>query len=163
MQVIFEKGRIHWIQSLKMGSTEKIEAISTWPISERVRDLRSFIGICSYYRRFVRGFAEVAAPLHAIIGKYARFEWSEECQIAFEKLEEAFTTFLILAMPSDKGRYIPAMDESETLIGAVLSQVQNGEERVIAYASRTYNKSERNYCTTRNDLLAVVYFIRQFK
>ena len=106
------------------------------PVSEYARDLRSFIGLCSYYRRFVRGFAEVAAPLHALTSKYALFEWS-----------------------TDDGRYILDMDASETSIGAVLSQVQNGEERVIAYASRTYNKAERNYCTTRKELLAVIYFI----
>ena len=66
-------------------------------------------------------------------------------------------------MSSDEGRYVPDTDASETSIGAVLSQVQNGEDRVIAYASRTYSKAERNYCTTRKKLLAVVYFIRQFK
>ena len=142
---------------------EKIEAVATWPIPECVRDVQSFIGICSYYRRFVRGFAEVAAPLHALAGKYAPFEWSEECQLAFEKLKEALTTSPILAMPSDEGRYILDTDASETLFDAVLSQVQNAETRVIAYASRTYNKAERNYCTTRKELLAVVLFIRQFK
>ena len=58
---------------------EKIEAVATWPVPECEPDLRSFIGLCSYYRRFVRRFAEVAAPLHALTGKYAQFEWSEEC------------------------------------------------------------------------------------
>ena len=142
---------------------EKIEAVATWPVPECVRDLRSFIGLCSYYRRFVRGFAEVAAPLHALTGKYAQFEGSEECQLEFEKLNEALPTSPILGMPSDEGRYILDTDASETSIGAGLSHVQNGEERVTAYASRKYNKAERNYCTTRNELLALVYFIRQFK
>ena len=67
----------------------------------------------------------------------------------------------ILAMPLDEGRYILDTDASEASIGAVLSQVQNEEERAIAYASRTYNKSERNYCTTMKELRAVAYFIRQ--
>ena len=66
-------------------------------------------------------------------------------------------------MPSDEGRYILDTDASETSIGAVLAQVQNGEEMIIAYASHTYNKSERNYCTTMKELRAVVYFIRQLK
>ena len=66
-------------------------------------------------------------------------------------------------MSSDEGRYISDTDARENSVGVVISQVQNGEERVIAYASRTYDKAERNYCTTRNKLLAVVYFIRQFK
>ena len=62
---------------------EKIEAVATCLVSECVRDLRSYIGLCSYYRRFVKGFAEVAARLHDLTGKYALFEWSEECQVAF--------------------------------------------------------------------------------
>ena len=105
----------------------------------------------------------MAAPLHSLTGKYAWFEWSEECQFAFEILKEALTTSLILAKPSDEGRYIVDTDASETSIEAVLSQFEIGEEMVIAYASRTYNKSDRNYCTTRKKHLAVIYFIRQFK
>ena len=73
----------------------------------------------------------MAALLHALTGKYARFEWSEECQLAFKKLKEALTTSLILPMPADDGRYILDTDASETSIGAVLPQVQDGEERVI--------------------------------
>ena len=119
---------------------EKIEAVATWPVPECVRDFRSFIGLCSYYRGFVRGFAEVTAPRHALTGKYARFEWSKECHFAFEKFKEALTTSPILAMPADEGRYVLDTDASETSIEAVLSQVQNGEERVTVYASRTYNK-----------------------
>ena len=91
----------------------------------------------------------MAAPLRALTGKFARFEWSQECQRAFEKLKAALTTSNILAMSSDEGRYILYTDASDTSLGDVLSQVQNGEQRVIAYASRTYNKAEWNYCTTR--------------
>ena len=105
----------------------------------------------------------MAAPLHALTGKYARCEWTEECQFAFEKLKEALTPSPIITMPSDEGRYILDTDPSETSIGAIHLQFQNGEDRVIAYSSRTYNKSERNYCTTRKELHAVIYFIRQFK
>ena len=105
----------------------------------------------------------MAAPLYALTGKYTRFVSSEECQLAFEKLKENLTTSSILAITSDDGRYILDTDASETSIGAVLSQVQNGEDWVIAYASRTYNKAGRNYYTTRNELLAGVYFIRQIK
>ena len=105
----------------------------------------------------------MAAPLHALTGKYAWCEWSEECQLAFEKLKESLTTSSILAMPSDEGRYILDTDASESSTGAVLSQVQIGEERVTAYARRTYNKAERIYCTTWKELPAVVYFIKQFK
>ena len=166
MQAIPEKSWISWdivSEDAIETDTEKVEAVAAWPAPECVRDLRSLIGLRSYYRRFVKGFAEIAAPLHALTGKYAQFEWSEECQTAFEKLNGALTTSPVLAIPSDIGRYILYTDVNESSIGAVLSQRQHGEERAIAYADRMYNKAERNYCTTRKELFAVVYFLRQFK
>ena len=66
-------------------------------------------------------------------------------------------------MPTDLDKYILDTDASDTAIGAVLSQIQGGEERLIAYASRTYSRAEKNYCTTRKELLAVVYFTKHFK
>ena len=72
-------------------------------------------------------------------------------------------SFPILAMPTDKEMYVLDTDVSNHSIGAVLSQIQPGEERVIAYGSRTYGKAEINYCMTRKELLAVVYFMKLFK
>ena len=110
------------------------------------------------------GFAEVAASLHALTGKYARFEWSEEHQHAFKMLNEALMMSPVLAMPLNEGWYILDTDVSETSIGAFHSQVPNGEERIeLAYARHTYNKAEWNYCTTRKEFFAVVYYLRQFK
>ena len=65
----------------KEADPEKVEAVATWPVLECVHDLRSFIGLCSYYRHFVKGFAKIAALLHALTGKSARFQWSQKCQI----------------------------------------------------------------------------------
>ena len=141
----------------------KIDAVTSWSIPKSVRDVRSFLRLCSYYRRFVQDFAEIAAPLHELAGKYAKFTWTEKCQHAFDQLKTAQSTSPILAMPTYDDVYILDTDASEQSIGAVLSQVQQQEERVIAYASRTYNNAERNYCTTRKELLAVGYFMRQFK
>ena len=81
---------------------EKIEDVATWPVPESVRDNRSSLALCSYYRRFFKGLAEVTAPQHALTGKYSQVEWSEECQVAVEKLKEAPTTSPILAMPFDE-------------------------------------------------------------
>ena len=90
------------------------------------------------------------------------YQWSPDCQVAFECLKQALITSPILAMPTDADRYVLNTDASNHSIGAVLSQIQAGEGRVIAYGSRTY-KAEVNYCTTRKELLAVVYFVKQFK
>ena len=141
----------------------KIQAVQDWPVPTNITEVRSFIGLCSYCRRFVQDFARVAEPLHKLTGKRARFEWDDTCQGAFEELKYRLISSPILAMPQDEGEYRLDTDASNDAIGAVLSQVQHGQERVIAYASRLLNKAERNYCVTRRELLAVVYFVKQFR
>jgi hypothetical protein len=142
---------------------EKVVQVATWPTPKNVTELRSFIGLVSYYRKFCKNFSSVAAPLHAMTGKNARFNWTKECDKAFQDLKARLISSPILAMPADKGEYCLDTDASNLSIGAVLSQVQNGEERVIAYASRTLNAAERNYCVTRKELLAVVFYAKQFR
>jgi hypothetical protein len=143
--------------------TEKVEQVSAWPRPKDVTEVRSFVGLVSYYRRFIKDFATVAAPLHALTAKNARFHWKEECEAAFEELKLRLVTSPVLAMPADEGEYRLDTDASNLAIGAVLSQVQDGEERVIAYASRMLSTPERNYCVTRKELLAVVHFTKQFR
>ena len=142
---------------------EKVEAVQDWLVPCNVTEVRGFIGLCSYYRRFVKNFAEIADPLHALTGKRASFHWDDRCQDAFEELKIRLTTTPILAMPRDDGEYRLDTDASGEAIGAVLSQVQDGEEKVVAFASRLLSHSERNYCVTRRELLAVVYFIKHFR
>ena len=128
-----------------------------------VKEVRSFLGLASYYRRFVRGFAEVAAPLHALTEKAREFKWTEACEGAFEELKSRLMTAPVLSYPLPGCDYILDTDASGDGIGAVLSQVQHGEERVIAYASRKLSRAERNYCVTRRELLAVVVYLKQFR
>ena len=112
---------------------EKVEAaVVTWPERQSIHYVRSFLGHCSYYRRFVKCFAEIAAPLHALTRKYAYFVWTEACKAAFEVLKRALTSSPVLAMPTDNDSYILDTDASKMSIEAVLSQVQNEEEKVIA-------------------------------
>src|SRR6266516_3276162 len=154
----------HVIREGTVGTEpEKVEQVVNWPVPRSVGDVRSFLGLVSYYRRCIPQFSQVAAPLHALTGKNARFHWTEECDEAFRILKERLTTHPIVAMPADKGEYVLDTDASNFAIGAVLSQQQDGEERVIAYASRTLNDAERNYCVTRKELLAVVYFTKYFR
>lgn len=142
---------------------EKISAVAEWPIPRNLTELRSFLGLCSYYRRFVRGYAEVAAPLHYLSQKNVKYKWTNEQQLAFDELKRRLTSSPILTTPIDEGEYRLDTDASNNSIGAVLSQVQEGEERVIAYASRTLSGPEKNYCATRRELLAVVFYINQFR
>ena len=142
---------------------EKIKTVTEWPVPTSVKEVRSFLGLAGYYRRFVKGYASVAAPLPALTKKDQPFVWTEETQRAFEMLRDALTLPPILAMPNDTGDFVLDTDASDQTIGAVLSQVQDGIERVIAYVSRTLDKREVNYCITRKELLAIVYSLKYFK
>ena len=141
----------------------KVESIKSWPVPKNTTEVRSFIGLCSYYRKFVKGFAEIAGPLHKLTEKNARFEWSEKCQAAFETLKECLMSTPILAYPDENVDFILDTDASHQGIGAVLSQVHNGSERVIAYGSRKMSRPERRYCVTRKELLAIVHFVKHFR
>ncbi|MEZ4720247.1 MAG: RNase H-like domain-containing protein [Flavobacteriales bacterium] len=142
---------------------EKIKAIIEWPTPTTIKHIRQFLGLCSYYRRFIPEFAAIAAPLHSLTGKGKRFAWGQEQQVAFDNLKTALTTSPVLALPTDDGNFILDVDASQFSIGAVLSQIQSGEERVIAYSSRLLNRLERNYCVTRKELLAFIFYLKKFR
>jgi transposase InsO family protein len=142
---------------------KKIDSVSQWPTPCNLGELRSFVGLCSYYRRYVKDFATIASPLHELTRKNAKFLWTESCHQAFDELKRRLTTAPVLAMPDDEGTYILDTDASNQGIGAVLSQIQAGEERVVAFASRVLSGPERNYCATRKELLAVVTYMKHFR
>ena len=139
------------------------DKVKEWPTPTSSLEVQQFLGLANYYRRFVKDFAVIAKPLHRLTEKGAVFRWSEACQQAFAALRDKLTSTPILAFPDFSVEFVLDTDASGTGIGAVLTQVQEGTERVIAYASRTLSKAERNYCVTRKELLAAVYFIRHFR
>ncbi|KAI4898201.1 hypothetical protein NFI96_005256 [Prochilodus magdalenae] len=141
----------------------KVQAIREWPVPKNQTEVRSFVGLASYYRRFVKGFAEIASPLHQLTEKGRRFKWSEACQKAFECLKASLMSVPVLAYPDPDKMFILDTDASDAGIGAVLSQGEPGFERVIAYASRALTKQERKYATTKKELLSVVTFTKYFK
>ena len=144
---------------------QKIEAIVNWEIPRRVKEVRAFLGITGYYRRFIKDYAEIAKPLHQLTEKKNDFEWTDEVNEAFEKLKKALTQAPILGYPSQREQdtFILDTDASNCHIGGVLSQIQEGQEKVIAYGSKVLSQAERNYCVTRRELLSVVHFCVQFK
>jgi len=137
--------------------------VADWPVPVNLREVRSFVGLCSYYRRFVKDFARISSPLHALTKKNASFQWDDECQEAFKALKGALTSAPVLAMPDDESAFVLDTDASHSEIGAVLSQKKAGVEHVVAYASRKMSKAECNYSATRKELHAVVSFIKYFK
>ena len=142
----------------------KFSTIKNWPLPQSVSEIRSFLGFASYYRRFVPNFSTIAAPLHRLSRKHAVFSWSDQCAGAFNELRAQLMSPPILAYPDTQKQFILDTDASDVGMGAVLSQLNDsGQEVVIAYASQTLSKSQRNQGSTRKELLAVVTFVTHFK
>jgi len=141
---------------------EKIAAVKTWPRPKDLSELRSFLGLCTYYRRFVPGFATVAGPLHELSRKNQPFKWLEQQEIAFQKLKTLLCSAPVLAYPVPGKMFILDTDASNTGLGGVLSQNIDGQEKVIAYYSRSLGHAERNYCVTRRELLAALECTKHF-
>jgi hypothetical protein len=141
---------------------DKIKAVVEWPQPTNLTELRAFTGLAGYYRRFIEGFARIAKPLSELTGKDVPFIWTPRQQEAFEALKKRLVEYPILAPPMEEGRFVVDTDASDYAMGAVLQQEQEGQVRVIAYASRTFQAGERNYCTTRKELAAVVFALKEF-
>lgn len=155
-------GHVVSAEGVKTDPT-KVEAVKSWPTPSNPTEVRSFLGLASYYRRFVQKFSDVVKPLTNLTKKDQPFIWTGECEEAFAAMKESLTTAPILAYPRLEVGFILDTDASNFALGAVLSQEQEGRERVIAYASRTLNKAEQNYCVTRRELLAIVVFLKHFR
>ena len=142
---------------------DNITKIVQWPRPQNVTQVRQILGMGSYYRRFIHKYSELVNPLVKLTRKSVQFEWTQECENSFNALKSVLTGSSILSYPRDEGEYILDTDASEIGIGAVLSQVHDGQEKVIAYGSRTLGKHERNYCITDKELLALRYFVEHFR
>jgi len=142
---------------------EKIKAIGQWPTPSTVRQIRQFVGLASWYRRFIPDFSATAAPLTNLTKKNARWRWGTEEEQAFRALKKALSSAPILACPDFDRQFVIQTDASTTGLGAVLTQHFEEGERVIAYASRTLNGAEKNYSATELECLAVVWGIRHFR
>ena len=140
-----------------------IESVVEWKAPTNGKEVQQYLGLVNYYRRFVPAFSDIAAPLTELTSKHTEFFWNYGAQEAFLKLKEALCSAPILSFPMDSGDFVLDTDASAISIGAVLQQVQNGEERVISYGSKKLNKEQRRYCVTRRELLAVVVFLREFR
>ena len=114
-----------------------------WKPRRNVTEIRSFMGLAGYYRRFVKGFSMIPAPMKRLLQKNVKFEWSEKCQRSFEKLKAFLTKALVLTQPTCGKEYVIFSDASLNGLGSVLMQ----EGKVVAYASRQLKPHEKNYPT----------------
>ena len=153
----------HRVSPLGVAMCEdKVQAVQNWPIPTCVKDLRAFLGLASYYRKFIQSFSSIAAPLKKLTEKGVNFRWSGDCQKAFDTLKSALVSAPILGYINSHDVLYLDCDASSFGIGAVLSQLQNGQERVIAYFSKSMTKVQRQYCVTRRELLSIFEAVKNF-
>ena len=141
---------------------DKVRVVQEYPTPTNLKELRSFLGLANYYRRFVRGFSHIASPLNALTKKNVPFVWTVACAEAFDKLKRALVSAPILAYPNFREPFLLLVDVSSTGIGFTFAQTQNGKEVVIAYNGRGLNRAEQNYSTTEREAFALVEVLRNF-
>ena len=142
----------------------KVEAILNFPVPVDLKSLKSFLGLASYYRRFVPQFSKVAHPLYVLTKKDTPFVWGIEHQAAVETLKSLLTESAVLAFPNFEENFTLETDASKMGLGAVLSQEQSsGLQRPIAFASRSLQPHEQNYGVTEMEALGVVWAVKHFR
>src|SRR5258708_856530 len=124
---------------------EKVEKITHWPVPRNAHEIKQFMGLCGYYRRYIKDFAKFASPLNELTKHDVEYVWGERQQQSFFFLKECLTSAPILAMSTDVGTFVLDVDASNWAAGAVLQQEQDGLLRVIAYGRRTFSRAEQNY------------------
>ena len=120
------------------------------------------MGFTNYHRAFIEEYTLMALPLQALTGKRT-YQWGEEQERAFDELRKAMVRAPVLALPNATDPLILDTDASDKSVGAELIQIQEGEERAVAYRSLTLTPVQQKYCTTRKELLAIIRFSRQFR
>lgn len=141
----------------------KVECVKKVPIPKNTTDIKAFLGLTGYYRRFIKEYAKIAKPLTLLLKKNTKFAWGVAQQYAFEKLKDILTTEPILQYPDFDKEFLLASDASNYAVGCVLSQGEMGNDKPIAYASRVLNTSEVNYSTIEKECLGIVFGIKHFR
>lgn len=142
----------------------KVDAITNFPTPRTVRQVRSFLGMCGWYQRYIAGFAAIAAPITDLLKKQARFTWTSEAQKAFDILKSRLTSAPVLSHPDFTRPFVIQCDASNSGVGGVLYQLdEQGEEHPIAYMSQKLNGAQRNYSVTEQECLAAVLSLKKFR
>jgi hypothetical protein len=145
---IFYQKKIHYLGHIISAAgievdPEKIEAIRGWPTPKNVTEVRSFMGLVGYYRRFIKGFSRIASPITSLQKKGVKFEWTSKCEESFRQLKEILTSAPILKIADPNEYFVVCTDACKEGLGGVLSQRDN----VVCYESRKLKEHERNYAT----------------
>jgi ribonuclease HI len=134
----------------------KVVAVQKWQSPKSVFQVRSFLGLAGYYRRFIEGFSKIAKPMTELLKKDKKFVWSEDCEKSFQELKKRLTTAPVLTLPDTSKPFEIFCDASRTGLGCVLMQ----DRKVVAYTSRQLRPHELNYPTHDLELAAVVHALK---
>jgi len=136
---------------------EKVEGVLNWSAPRNVKEVQKFLGLANYYRRFIKDFAKIAAPLHVLVRKEQKWKWKKEQEEAFGKLKAVFTTEPVLAILDIDREIRVEADASDYVTGGVLStKCEDGKWRPVAFISKSLNTTERNYEIHDKEMLVVI-------
>jgi len=136
---------------------EKVEKVLNWLAPRNVKEVQKFLDLTNYYRRFIKDFARIAAPLHMLVRKEQKWKWEKEQEEAFKRLKMVFTTEPILAIPEIDREMRVEVDASDYAIGEVLStKCEDGKWRPVVFISKSLNATEQNYKIHNKEMLTVI-------
>ena len=137
----------------------KVQAVIDWPAPTKVTELRSFLGLANYYRRFIKGYSKIVSPLTDLLKKDRAWDWDIECRMAFESLKQAISKEPVLQLPNLDLPFEVQTDASDKALGGVLVQ----EGHPVAFESRKLNGAEQRYSTHEKEMTAVVHCLQQWR
>lgn len=141
----------------------KVECVKNYPIPRNTKETMALLGLANYYRKFIQNYADIVKPVSTLLKKGVKFEWSPACEGAIQKVKDELVSPNVLIYPDFTKPFTLTTDASNVALGAILSQGPEGEDRPIAFASRSLQAAERNYSTTEKELLAIVWGVKHFR
>jgi hypothetical protein len=142
----------------------KLKAIQDWPLPQMVKDIQKFLRFCNFYRRFVKDYSHIARPLFNLTKKETPWNWTTECNTAFETLRQTMITSLVLMLPDHEKPFTLITDASDYATGAILEQRDTlGQSHPITYFSKSLQPAEQNYEIHNKELLAIIHALKHFR
>ena len=144
-------------------TTDKLRAVVEAPTPKNIQELRSFLGLLNYYSNFIANLSAILHPLNRLLSKDNPWEWTSECETAFQEAKRSLTSSTVLVHYNPDLPLKVAADASSRGLGAVLSQVMpDGMEHPVAYASRTLSSAEKKYAQVEKEALALIFAVKKF-
>jgi hypothetical protein len=156
LRIVLEKLRSNQLYTKFSKCEFWLTDVLNWMPPTNASEIRSFLGLAGYYRRFIKDFSKIAKPMTRLLEKNNDFDWTEECQVSFKELKKRLTSAPVLILPDITKKFDIYCDASQQGLGCVLMQ----DGQVVSYASRQLRKHEENYPTHDLDLAAVVHALK---